>query len=158
MLSIAGAATAGIRCESTSCCRRHPRAQGCDGGTGRQAATLPVLSGAEAPAARNTTLSRHEAALARLYASSRALDVGPQPISQLELEQGAKLVRSSWIRRFDSEAVEAAYHERFMQQQLAFGEQLEGEPILCMGARLGGEGECQTAVELIVTRVAAQSQ
>ena len=78
----------------------------------------------------------------QLYDSCRALDVGPQPISQLELEQGAKLVRDGlrWIKSFDREAVEATYYKRFASdQQRVPGLRLAGEPVLCLGARLGGE-------------------
>ena len=79
---------------------------------------------------------------AQLYDSCKALDVGPQPISQLEREQGAKLVRDGlrWIKSFDREAVEATYYKRFASdQQRVPGLRLAGEPVLCLGARLGGE-------------------
>ena len=49
-------------------------------------------------------------------------------------EQGSR-----WILRFDREAVEPVYYERFYRQQLQFGDRLTGQPVLCIGARLGGE-------------------
>jgi SAM-dependent methyltransferase len=88
------------------------------------------------------TGKEHENLKQQLYGSCGSLDVGPQPISQLELEQGAKLVRhgARWIKRFDREAVEVTYHKRFAaDQHIVPGLHFRGEPILCLGARLGGE-------------------
>jgi len=132
-----------IVCKSAACCRRHPRATSCDGGDGRQPDVVSRARPSTGRHSGNKTTSEgpYEGALARLYASSRALDVGPQPISSLELEQGAKLIQAGprWIRRFDAQHVQSAYFERFTQQQRAFEEYIAGEAVLCIGARLGGE-------------------
>ncbi len=79
--------------------------------------------------------------LEQLYASCEALDVGPKPIEPVELEQGHKLVRygNKWIKAFDAGPVERRYHARFDAEQRLHGMRFAGEPVLCMGARLGGE-------------------
>jgi hypothetical protein len=124
---IAGATTATNCCDEPNCRKRHPKY--CKiGGTLRRVEHSGGKIGG--------TLRR------QLYDSCKALDVGPQPISQLELEQGAKLVRDGlrWIKSFDREAVEATYYKRFASdQQRVPGLRLAGEPVLCLGARLGGE-------------------
>ena len=124
---ITGATTATNCCDEPNCRKRHPK----------HCKTGGTLTRVEHSGGKfGGTLRR------QLYDSCRALDVGPQPISQLELEQGAKLVRDGlrWIKSFDREAVEATYYKRFASdQQRVPGLRLAGEPVLCLGARLGGE-------------------
>jgi SAM-dependent methyltransferase len=74
-----------------------------------------------------------------LYSNIAKLDVGPQPISQNELEQGAKLYRAAWVASFDREQVEPAYFVRFAEHTRQFPERIAGASVLCIGARLGGE-------------------
>ena len=138
---ITGATTATNCCDEPNCRKRHPKH--CKtGGTltrvehsgGKFGGTLRRVE--HSGGKTGGTLRR------QLYDSCKALDVGPQPISQLELEQGAKLVRDGlrWIKSFDREAVEATYYKRFASdQQRVPGLRLAGEPVLCLGARLGGE-------------------
>ena len=76
---------------------------------------------------------------ADLYSNVAKIDVGPQPITQNELEQGAKLYRSAWVAPFDREKVEPAYFDRFAAHSVQFPEQIAGASVLCIGARLGGE-------------------
>lgn len=95
--------------------------------------------GAASPRSKRAATARGSAA--SLYASCEALDVGPQPISPLELQQGAKLVRGGqrWIKAFDRDVVEAAYYRRFERMRAQFGEVFAEVPVLSVGARLGGE-------------------
>ena len=119
-------------CDESRCRKRHPKHCSVQARHGRVVST----PGTTVPGNNPGTLRR------QLYDSCKALDVGPQPISQLELKQGAKLVREGlrWIKRFDSEAVEYTYYKRFASdQQHVPGLRLVGEPVLCVGARLGGE-------------------
>ena len=111
-------------CDDPTCRRRHPK-------------HCSMPAGVAVPGTQAGGALRRQ-----LYDSCKALDVGPQPISQLELEQGAKLVREGlrWIKRFDREAVEATYYKRFASdQQRVPGLRFAGKPVLCLGARLGGE-------------------
>lgn len=117
-------------CDDPKCRKRHPK-------------HCNMQAGAAVPGGNPGGTLRKQ-----LYDSCKALDVGPQPISQLELEQGAKLVREGlrWIKRFDREAVEATYYKRFASdQQQVPGLRFAGEPVLCVGARLGGEVRALTS-------------
>ena len=87
----------------------------------------------------------------KLYGSCQELDVGPQPLTRYELEQGSKVLSTrkqnrSWIKQFDRGPVEAAYRDRFSLHQLQFPERFAGEPILCNGARFGGEVRAFTSL------------
>ena len=116
-------------CDDPKCRKRHPK-------------HCSMQAGVAVPGSTREARAPGGALRRQLYDSCKALDVGPQPISQLELEQGAKLVREGlrWIKRFDREAVEATYYKRFASdQQRVPGLRFAGEPVLCLGARLGGE-------------------
>lgn len=127
-----------VACTTAKCCHKHPRSRGC------RDKWVPGKGSPSGRSGGGGGAKRAGGSTAALYASCEALDVGPQPISELELQQGAKLVRDGprWIKRFDREAVEATYYRRFQseaQDGLVPGLRLAGEPVLCLGARLGGE-------------------
>lgn len=131
ILAIAAVTQSGSRCSTAACCQKHPRSHGCS------TSGVSHKKGAAAGGKAGTAVG----SLDSLYASCQKLDVGPQPVSELELQQGAKLVRMGqrWIKAFDRDVVEAAYYRRFERMRAQFGIAFAEQPVLSVGARLGGE-------------------